>query len=147
VSAELPESIYAKIVELSEEGNSLAQRGDAKDAFQKFWAAFDLLPEPKQQWEAATWLLASIGDMLFLAGKFAEALDAFNDAVRCPNGLGQTFVHLRLGQCLLELGSKRKAADELMRAYMAGGREVFARQDGKYLAFLEEVLRQRGSHL
>lgn len=36
----------------------------------------------------------------------------------------------------LEQGGEDVAADELMRAYMAEGREMFAQEDAKYLAFL-----------
>ena len=44
--------------------------------------------------------------------------------------------HLRLGQALLEQGEQDRAADELIRAYMGGGPELFERDDPKYLAFL-----------
>ena len=63
-----------------------------------------LIPEPETEWEATTWLLASIGDMAFQRGKTEIARDAFMDAVRCPGGLGNVFIHMRLGECHFELG-------------------------------------------
>jgi hypothetical protein len=36
----------------------------------------------------------------------------------------------------LELGDHDRAADELMRAYMGGGPDIFDEDDPKYLAFL-----------
>ena len=53
-----------------------------------------------------------------------------------PNAIGNPFLHLRLGQCQFELGNLDRAADELMRAYMAGGPELFEDEDARYLRFL-----------
>jgi hypothetical protein len=49
---------------------------------------------------------------------------------------GNPFIHLRLGQAQLELGNEERAADELMRAFMGGGHEIFESDDQKYLDFL-----------
>ncbi len=45
-------------------------------------------------------------------------------------------VHLRLGEVYFELENFEKAADELARAYMAEGKDVFEDEDPKYFAFL-----------
>ena len=52
-------------------------------------------------------------------------------------GLGNPYVHLRLGQAYFELGNFDKSADELSRAYMGAGMDIFMEDDGKYLEFLE----------
>jgi hypothetical protein len=57
-----------------------------------------------------------------------------------PDALGNPFLHLRLGQCRFELGDLDRAADELARAYMADGEDVFDGEDPKYLAFLKTRL-------
>lgn len=54
----------------------------------------------------------------------------------CPGAVGNPFLHLRLGQVLLDLGDEAGAADELMRAYMGGGAEIFSLEEPRYLAFL-----------
>ena len=54
----------------------------------------------------------------------------------CPGGLGNVFLHLRRGEVLFELGEMESSADELMRAYMGGGPEAFAREEEKYLLHL-----------
>jgi hypothetical protein len=46
-------------------------------------------------------------------------------------------LHLRYGQVLLDGEEPDAAADELMRAYMAEGLEIFASEDPRYLAFLK----------
>jgi hypothetical protein len=55
----------------------------------------------------------------------------------CPGGLGNPFLHLRFGQILFESGDHDLAADELIRAYMGAGDEIFENEDPKYLNFLK----------
>jgi hypothetical protein len=50
------------------------------------------------------------------------------------------FLHLRLGQCQFELGNLERATDELARAYMVAGEEVFEGAD-KYFDFLKTRLK------
>ena len=85
-------------------------------------------------------MLSAIGDALFQQGQFERARDAFTDAISCRGGLGNPFIHLRLGQIQLEIGTEAKAADELTRAFMGGGKEIFEREDPKYFAFLTTKL-------
>ena len=98
-------------------------------------------PEPKQQWEASTWIYSAIGDTFSSQQGYSGALRAFQGAVTSPDGLGNPFIHLRLGQCRFELGDLEGAADELARAYMGDGLRVFSREDPKYLDFLSTRIR------
>jgi tetratricopeptide (TPR) repeat protein len=141
VNDEIDSKLSAKIDALSEEGNQLADSGQFLAAWKKFGEALNLVPEPKVEREASTWLIASMGDMAFQLKKFDQAYDAFSDAVRCPGGLGNPFIHLRKGQCHFELGDMKRAADDLTRAYMGAGREIFKRENPKYFALLERVLK------
>ena len=54
----------------------------------------------------------------------------------CPGAAGNPFRHLRRGQVLFEQADYDAAADELMRAYMGGGLDIFAEEPPKYLDFL-----------
>jgi tetratricopeptide (TPR) repeat protein len=134
---ELPEVIHSEIQRLSAEGDALAKERRYSEAIPVYWQAWDLLPEPKTEWEAATWLLAAIGDANFLGRDFTAGKDNLATAMHCPNAIGNPFLHLRLGQCQFELGVLDRAADELMRAYMGAGAEIFEGQDPKYLRFLQ----------
>lgn len=58
-------------------------------------------------------------------------------AVTGPDGLGNPFIHLRLGQCALELGDEDQAKDELIRAYMGDGPGIFEEEEPKYFEFLK----------
>ena len=137
----MPDDIHDGVKQLCGEADDLADAGRFKEARDRYWAAFDLLPEPREDWEATTWIVAAIGDSFFLEKDYAHARDAFLDAVRCPGGLGNVFIHLRLGQCHYELGDERRAADNLTRAYMGGGREAFDQEDPKYFELLEQLLK------
>jgi tetratricopeptide (TPR) repeat protein len=140
IMTELPDETHQQIQRLSAEGDSLAEAARYPDALAKYWAAWELLPEPKTDWEAATWLLGTIGNANFLAGDFEAGRDNLSTAMHCPGAIGNPFLHLRLGQCQLELGNHDRAADELARAYMAEGHRIFIGQDAKYLTFLKTRL-------
>jgi len=145
--AELPDDVYVQVTALSQRGNALQDDGDVEGALRSFGAALALLPEPRRDWEAATWLLLAIGDVLFLAGAHGEALAPLQEAVRCAGGLGTPFLHLRLGQVQYELGNMARAQDELARAFMGGGEELFQGEDGKYWLYIRELLRPAADDL
>lgn len=44
---------------------------------------------------------------------------------------------LRLGQSAFELGKKERATENLLRAYMLEGKEIFEEDDKKYFEFLK----------
>lgn len=56
--------------------------------------------------------------------------------MHCPDGIGNPFLHLRLGQVLFDQGDQDAAADELARAYMGAGPEIFDHEEPRYFAFL-----------
>lgn len=139
-AAELNEDIYEQVLTLSEEADDLVDGGDLDAALNKYADALDLLPEPLHEWEASTWLFASIGDVLWTQRNLPLAYDAFNDALGCPGGIGNPFIHLRVGQLDFELGNIDKARDELMRAFMGGDRKIFEQEDPRYFALIEELI-------
>jgi hypothetical protein len=139
--AELPDQLHQQVTFLSRDGDALAETGDYPGALERYWAAWDLLPEPQSDLEAATWLLAAIGDANFLGGDFVAGRDNLSNAMHCPGAIGNPFLHLRLGQCQFELGNQERAADELARAYMGGGSEILESEDPKYFDFLKTILK------
>lgn len=128
---------YEKIKKLSRKGDLIAENGDYNKALEKYWEAYDLIPNPKTEWEASLWLLTAIGDANFFNKDFKAGVDNLTSAMNCPNGIGNPFVHLRLGQCQYELGNLEKAADELTRAYAIEGKDIFEGEDSKYFEFLK----------
>lgn len=126
---ELDDETHGKIEALSEVGNDLLEGGDWRSALVKWRLALDLLPEPKSDWDAATWLYASIGDAQYQGGDFTQAKESLYDALNCPEGQQNPFVHLRLGQTLHALRDK-KSLDHFLQAYMLDGEDIFLLEDG-----------------
>lgn len=133
---DLPSSIAEQIDSLSKEGNALANSRHFKEAYSKYQEAYQLIPKPQLDYSAATWLLASMGDVCFLGNQIQVAHELLSHAVMSVGGLGNPFIHLRLGQCAFELGNLDSAANELCRAYMGAGKDIFEEDDEKYFAFL-----------
>ncbi|MDI9273062.1 hypothetical protein [Stenotrophomonas sp. PFBMAA-4] len=139
---ELPDELYERITELSEQGNDLMDNEDPAGAIVSWSSALSLLPSPKEQWEAYTWLCASLGDAFFSLGKVAQSFDCFMDAMNGPDGQVNPFILYRAGQCCEALGSRKQALDLLIRAYALDGEDIFdADEEGETLLGL---LRKNG---
>ncbi|CAH1191262.1 tetratricopeptide repeat protein [Paenibacillus sp. JJ-223] len=134
---QLSDSTYGEITALSKQGDDLVKAGDFEAGKNKYVKALRLLPENHQEWEAATWLYVAIGDVHFHMKNYDKAFKCFYNAVQCPKGVGNPYIHLRLGQLYYEQENLEKAADELTRAYMGAGIGIFMEDDPKYLEFLE----------
>src|ERR1700748_1787464 len=134
---ELDESVHAQIEALCKQGDALAAAVSFDSARDMYKSALQLLPGDHRQWEAATWIYVAIGDVYFRTADYEKCFECFFNAVQCADGLGNPFIHLRLGQCCYESGRLDKSADELTRAYMGAGLDIFMEDDPKYLAFLK----------
>ena len=117
---ELSDELYDRIEELSETGNEAMESEDYAKAISCFQEALDILPEPKEDWEAYLWLVGSIGDAHFMMGNYGKSLEFFR---KCYN-IGETdnpFILLRLGENYLEMEDETNATEFLLRAYMLEG--------------------------
>ena len=137
---ELPENLEAQILFHCEQGDDRQHEDEFDEALEEFEAAWDLLPEPKTQWELATGILAAMGDVKYLSGDYAGGIEDLGRATLCPGATGNAFIHLRRGQCEFELGNLDRAANELTLAYMGAGEEIFEDEDEKYFEFLKTRL-------
>ena len=133
---ELDDATHKEITRLCEVGNVLMEQEDLEGALAEYIKAWNLIPDPQCDWEASTWVIAAMADCYFFLGDDQEAKRALEYAMTCPEGEGNAFFHLRLGQVLFELSELDAAADELMKAYTVEGKEIFDPEDPKYLAFL-----------
>ena len=136
-SLEIDKITVDEMIRHCEKGDELSSQNRYEDAVTEYNKAWKLLPEPKNDWDAATWILAAIADACFLLGKKKSARQALEYVMTCPGAIGNPFLHLRLGQILFDDGEEAAAADELMRAYMGAGSDIFANDDPKYFAFLK----------
>jgi tetratricopeptide (TPR) repeat protein len=138
---ELDDAIHARITKLSSQGDDLVTKGKYEQALERYKEALSLIPEPLTKWEACTWLLTAIGETYFFNADFEKARDALQSAMHCPGGIGNPLIHLRLGQTQFELGNTGRAKDELARAYMGGGEDIFDDEDPKYFALVKTSMK------
>ena len=136
----LPRAVSKQVDALWRTRGQPGRTGELSRRDQDLLGSWDLLPEPKTDWEAATWILAAVGDANFLGGDYVAGRDNLGTAMHCPNAIGNPFLHLRLGQCHFELGELDRAADNLARAYLPEGKKLFENDDPKYLAFIKSKL-------
>jgi len=95
-----------KIARLSAQGDTLARGKNMTIIVNISKPGF--LPEPKTGWEATTWLLAAIGYANFFQPMLRQMCGDIH-AGHCQHagGLGNPFLHLRLGESLLNLRKGR----------------------------------------
>ena len=137
---ELSDEIDGQITLLCQAADNHLGAGEVAVAIERYEEAFALLPVPREQWEAATSILAALADAEFERQGFEAVRRLATRAMDCPGGLGNPFLHLRLGQAAFELGDSDRAKDELARAFMDGGDTVFEADDPKYRRFIRELL-------
>ncbi len=137
---ELDDDIYSKVIILTQKADKYLKYEQFQPAIKFYKEALTLLPEPITNWETSTWILATIGDIYFYMGDFERAQQSLIDVMHCPNAIGNSFFHLRLGQVLFELGNMEQAKDELTRAYLIEGEKIFEKDHHKYLNFVKMVL-------
>jgi tetratricopeptide (TPR) repeat protein len=136
----LPAPVAKRIGEIKSTADKLVAQKRYPEALKEYWRAFDLLPRPEKDWRETTLLLAAIGEANFLVGNFEACRDNLSSAMHSPGAIGTPSIHLRLGACLFELGDRRRARDELARAYLPAGTSVFRAEDEKYLNYIKTQL-------
>lgn len=137
---ELSEDIYEVIKSHCNEGDLALEDDDLQDAYDCYMKAWNLVPEPQTNWEASTWILGALADLYFISNDFQQVKESLDFAMHCPNAIGNPFLHLRLGQAELELGNTEKAKDELARALMGAGKQIFENDDPKYFDFISQFM-------
>ena len=129
-----------KLDELAEKGNQLEEEERYEEAVRIWEKGLDLIPEPKQCYSEFLWFLVAVGDVYFMEKKYQQAYKCFNEARGnlSGDGYGNPYVMLRLGECCLEIGDEKNAAEYLLRAYMMEGKDIFEMDEDeeKYFDFL-----------
>jgi hypothetical protein len=115
-------------------GEDLADAQLDGAALNCFRAAWEVLPEPREEQRPAGRILAAIADSCFYLGQWAACRDAVQHAFRCGADPANPFLRLRLGQALFELGEQQEAEGWLVPAFLSEGPSLFADEDPKYLA-------------
>lgn len=134
---ELSDEVYSKIAELSEKGDNYAEKEQFTSALKQYQEALAMLPEPKTDWEAATWLYVAIGDAWFNKQNLDDAMDAYQKALMSPDGTGNAYIWFCIGQVYFEQDNIPKAKLHFMSAYMLDGNEIFEEENPEYFALIK----------
>jgi tetratricopeptide (TPR) repeat protein len=138
---ELPGNLYEQVETLSAEGSDFFDTAKFSQALAKWAQALDLLPEPRPDWDAYTWLSTSIGDAHYQLTQFDVARQFLFDALNGPDAQSNPFIHYRLGQCEVKIGNQDSGKSHLLQAYMLDGEKIFhGEPDGLiYLQMLKDA--------
>lgn len=127
---------YQHIDDLCELGNESMNHCRFTEAINHFQAALEILPEPKENWEASGWIYSAIGDAYFLLNNYERALDQLQKAYAIYGVEDiNPFILLRIGQCFFHQNQEQQAVDFLLRAYMLEGEQIFDGEE-QYFHFL-----------
>lgn len=137
---ELPEELGEKIEKLAKQGNSAQVLEKFDIAIEKYEEALTLVPNPKTDWEASTWLYVGIADNQMNIEKFKEAKENYYNALNCPNALENGYIYLGLGQSFFELEDIEKAKEYILKAYMLEGEELFEDEEPKYFELIKPII-------
>lgn len=85
--------------------------------------------------------LMEVADGLFESNKYSEALDKYFEALNFDEGITNSYIYLRKGQCHFELNELHKSLNNLLKAYMLDGIEIFDKEDEKYYGFLKKRMK------
>lgn len=137
---ELDDKVYNQIVQQCEEGDILFEVEQFDQALEKYLVALDMVPAPKTDWEASTWLYTVIGDTYLIKDDYEMAKSNFYNALNCPDGISNPLILLRLGESLFECGELEKAKEYLLKAYMLEGYKIFFEEDDKYFDLIKDII-------
>ncbi|PFK48945.1 hypothetical protein [Bacillus cereus] len=102
-------------------------------ALEKYLVALEMVPAPKMDWEASTWLYTVIGDTYLIKDDYEMAKSNFYNALNCPDGISNSLILLRLGEL-------EKAKEYLLKAYMLEGYKIFFEEDDKYFDLIKDII-------
>jgi len=133
---ELSDELYAEITKHSDIGEHYFEDGKYRKALEEYKKSFELIPEPKADWEASVWTLAAIGDSHYMLREFVSALKIFEQLMTEYHEEDNPFVRVRYGECLFETGNVEAAKEHLQAAFDMEGEEIF--DNDKYLKLISE---------
>ncbi|MFJ5772521.1 tol-pal system YbgF family protein [Psychrobacillus sp. NPDC093180] len=137
---ELHDELYERIVSICSQGDDLVNSFEFENAIKTYLKALDLVPEPKQNWEASTWIYTALGDTCYMNKDYDASKDFLFNAINCPDGIENPFIMLRLGETLYELGDVNKAKEYILRAYILEGYSIFENEEDKYFDVIKSEI-------
>ncbi|ROL67785.1 hypothetical protein BLX41_21025 [Pseudomonas protegens] len=123
------------IVSTVEKGNELHDNKSYEDALKEYCKAWALLPEPKLEWEIASWIAACMYSAYFDMATFAKAKEWAEIALKTRGSDIDTAPLIDLGMVCFELKSLDESYNYFDSAYNYGKARSFKDRPKKYLDF------------
>lgn len=137
----LQANICRQIERWCDRGRQYSGQHQYAAALRCFYRAWVRLPKPQTDFEAAGSILKNIGDTYFKMKKHPQAVEALRSSLHCPIiGKDNAPVHMRLGQCLLEIGQTDRARRYLLKAYRVAGDPLFSGENPKYRSAIDDLV-------
>ena len=136
VFSELPDSVCEGVAEHCRKGEMFVRLEQREEALDQFAAAWELLPNPKNQWQSANSILIVAIDIFFNKGDFIAAREILREFLESCDTEIHPMILWRFGQSLFETGDFDAAYDALEAASRLHGHDLFANDDPKYLEFV-----------
>ena len=133
----LGQAITDQVYSHMREGLELAKQGRHQEAAVSFRKSWELVPEPKYEWDLSKITLFRLAKFFRDSGFFAEAHEWIDQVAKCPVQLGDGLMELTKGAIFLAAGDSDAAFIWFDKAYAAGGKRAFQGEDPKYLSFLK----------
>lgn len=124
-----------KIDYLSKKAEHLLNKSKSREAIIIYNKIIELLPEPKEMWEAYEWVNIAIADTYFLAKDYENANLYFN---RVIDDSSNPYVFLRYGQVKYYINDVENAQEYLLKAYKMAGKDIFNDEDKIFLEIAQK---------
>lgn len=136
---DLEPTLKAQVVELCEKAVEMQDEERFHASNRELVKVQELLPEPKSDWKAYGWLVATMADNHFEQKQYAESYALLVETFEVDSNADQNpFLLMRRGQCALELEKQDEALPFLAAAFELGGKEVFEDEHSKYLKLVKQ---------
>ena len=128
----LDPEVTRSIRAICEHADMLVKMKEYSFAISKYFEALSLIPDPKREYKAATWIYTSIGETYWKLRDYHNAGAQFFNALTSVGGDQSARLNLRVGECLYECGDDTHYPEYLCKAYMLDGEHAFEEEDPKY---------------
>jgi tetratricopeptide (TPR) repeat protein len=135
----LSDEISEKIDKLAIEGNAIFEEEKYVKAIDVFQEGLNLIPEPKENYEASLWFLVGIGEAYWFLDEYENSLSYWDQSLNVVTGNENIFVRFRKAQVLFELNRFKDAFLEFQTYAQLDKKQVFfLDEEEKYLKFFQK---------
>jgi tetratricopeptide (TPR) repeat protein len=124
-------------IELEKAYNLMMQKrfAEAELHMKKAW---ELIPEPKYQWDSSQSTIGNLSEFYLAWGKYDDAKFWAKEVFKCNPLPGDGFPYFFLGKIHYEAEEFEDACKQFKKAYELSGPRAFQEEDQKYFKFLKE---------